>query len=71
MFWKKVFLPAAGYRYADGDASSRGSLGIYWTSKPNTGGYDDRAYNLRIGQSVCELDFYGRAYGCYVRCVQE
>lgn len=71
MFWEKVFLPAAGYRYADGAASSRGSLGIYWTSKPNTGGYDDRAYNLRIGQSVCELDFDSRAYGCYVRCVQE
>ena len=63
----QVFFPAAGYRYYNGDAGPRGSLGYYWSSKP----YDTYAYYLYFSGGNVTMISYDRAYGYSVRCVQD
>jgi len=63
-----VFLPAAGYRrYYDGGALTRGGSGGYWSSSVR-GKY---AWGLSFGDGYASLNYYGRADGYSVRCVQE
>src|SRR5574344_297406 len=62
-----VFLPAAGYRLSDGDASGRGSFGLYWSSTPN----GDNAYFLYFDNGNALMDINYRAYGFSVRCVKD
>ena len=64
----QVFFPAAGYRYGDGSAGNRGSIGNYWSSRPYDNYY---VYRLSFGNSYANMDSYLRAYGYSVRCVQE
>ncbi len=64
----RVFFPASGYRYFDGEASYRGCYGGYWTSKlnDNNPGYIGFSYNgkMSMGKAFC-------AHACAVRCVQD
>src|SRR5574344_1876179 len=62
-----VFLPAAGYRLSDGDASGRGSFGLYWSSTPK----GDNAYFLYFDNGNALMDINYRAYGFSVRCVKD
>lgn len=65
----QIFLPAAGYRnLSDGVANFRGSGGRYWSSRPNS----SYAYYLSISSSSADMnyDYFYRAYGYSVRCVQ-
>ena len=66
----QVFFPAAGYRsYINGEAKKRGYEGDYWSSRPSY----NYAYHLYFQGSLVLTynDYYGRAYGFSVRCVQE
>ena len=64
----RVFFPASGFRYFDGEASYRGCYGGYWTSKlnDNNPGYIGFSYNdkMSMGKAFC-------AHACAVRCVQD
>lgn len=63
----QIFLPAAGRRYfKDGVASSRGSMGYYWSSKT----YDIYAYFLFFSARPDIMNDY-RGSGYSVRCVLE
>ena len=62
----RVFFPAAGYRYYDGNASLRGDYGYYWSSKPST----PNANDLFFGSSGVNVRSTFRANGYSVRCVQ-
>ena len=60
-----IFLSAAGERLCgDGSAGGRGNYGRYWSSSP----YYNDTYLLNVGRNV--LDYFHRASGCSVRCVQ-
>ena len=64
----QVFFPAAGTHSYDGDScSSRGDVGIYWSSRP----YSTSTYNLRLLSSFVDMMYICRTYGFSVRCVQE
>lgn len=65
----KVFFPAAGYRLHGGDASTRGSWGNYWCSRPLG---TTAAFSLDFYFSgYVDMGFQDRVYGHSVRCVQE
>ena len=62
------FLPAAGCRGNNGNASLRGCDGYYWSSKP----VSSSAYSLDFSSFYADMiSIYGRASGYSVRCVQE
>lgn len=66
----KVFLPAAGRRYADGSASARGCCGYYWSSGAN---YEYGALTSYFdcgNDDVVGTNVETRAQGRSVRCVQ-
>lgn len=73
----QVFFPAAGYRSVDGDFTSRGTKGHYWSSSPYTSSYtspDIKYYagSLFFNSSGVDPDPNDiRAGGQSVRCVQE
>lgn len=73
----QVFFPAAGYRSMDGDFTSRGTKGLYWSSSPYTSPYtspDIKYYagSLFFNSSGVDPDPNDlRAEGYSVRCVQE
>lgn len=63
----QVFFLAAGtHSYDGGSCSSRGDIGIYWSSRP----YSTGAYNLRLLSSFVDMMYISRTYGFSVRCVQ-
>ena len=62
----QVFFPAAGSRNFDGFASYRGYHGIYWSSSTR---HTD-AYYLYFSSIGVSMDYYYRAHGYSVRCVQ-
>ena len=63
----QIFLPAAGNRRDDsGNANSRGSIGLYWSSKT----YRYYAYYLLFSSNF-GIGCDNRADGFSVRCVQE
>ena len=64
----KVFLPAAGYRLNDGDASGRGYGGYYWSSCPSN---DYRACYFSFNASNVGMYTHYRANAYSVRCVQD
>ena len=68
----QIFLPAAGHRYyRDAIARERGSLGLYWSSKPFYGNFYE-SYYLYFHKYVVYLKYSeDRASGFSVRCVQE
>lgn len=70
----QVFFPAAGCRgYSKGKAFDRGYDGDYWSSKSFVD-YLERslAGHLIFGSGYAYMyDYYDRAYGYSVRCVQE
>ena len=65
------WFPASGYR-ADSDGSMHdvGSYGDYWSASPNL---ENNGYGLNFGSSYVQQsrNWYGRADGFSVRCVQE
>lgn len=62
-----IFFPAAGIRDCNGDVSSVGTRGYYWSSTP----YDlDDAWCLRFGSSGGSMVSGDRCYGRSVRLVQ-
>ena len=63
----KIFLPAAGCRFVDGNASYRGISGRYWSSTPN----DTGAYYLYFHSGLADVPIFNRAEGYSVRCVQD
>ena len=69
----QVFFPAAGYRSVDGDFTSRGTMGLYWSSSPYTISdikyYAGRLFFNSSGVDPDPDDL--RAEGYSVRCVQE
>ena len=69
----QVFFPAAGCRhYYDGSAYHRGCYGYYWSSRPDSHGYDyDFAYYLYFDSSNAYMISGLRAFGYSVRCVQD
>ena len=64
------WFPAAGCRYCGvGSMSSVGSYGYYWSASPSG---ENNGYNLRFySGGVNPANFYNRANGFSVRCVQE
>ena len=64
----QVFLPAAGYRWWDGEFVCVGSCGVYWSGTPYEGG-DDIAYNFGFNSGLVDWDGYYRDVGCSVRPV--
>ena len=64
----QIFLPAAGDRSTtDGVVGTRGSDGLYWSSRPSS----NIAYCLYFVSSYVNMFNGGRANGYSVRCVQE
>lgn len=61
-----ITLPAAGYRYCDGDVSGVGS-GYYWSSTP---GGSDYAWYFKFDSSGVVMFVYFRCGGLSVRLVQ-
>ena len=64
-----IFLPAAGYRL-DGNLSSAGSYGYYWSSSLSTS-YGNDAYYVNFNSSFVYLSSYYRCNGHSVRAVCE
>jgi len=67
---KRIFLPAAGYRYntsgtLDDDV---GYIGFYWS---NTEISSENAYHILFGMNSAYINSLSRAYGFSVRCVKE
>ena len=62
-----VLFPAIGARNYEGFVQQRGDVGVYWSSRP----HDDSAYSLVFDDYYVDMGNYGRAFGFYVRCVQE
>ncbi len=62
-----IFLPAAGWRY-DGDLSSAGSFGFYWSSSLDSDG-PSGAYGLFFDSGYVIWDYSYRYYGRSVRPV--
>ena len=70
----KIFFPAAGDRYNDGRADSRGTMGYYWSSsRYNGSGYSYAAIDLLFfeGGYVSTGGGSSHANGYSVRCVQD
>ena len=66
---KSISLPAAGYRYCNGNVGDVGSLGIYWSSTPSGSEY---AWGLHFGSgSGVHMSDDGRCLGLSVRLVQD
>ena len=64
---KSIFLPAAGYRYCNGNVGSVGTYGNYWSSTP----YDsDYAWYLKFDSSGFGMYNSTRCYGLSVRLVR-
>ena len=62
-----IFLSAAGDRLCgDGSAGGRGNYGKYWSSSPN----QNDTYFLSFSASNVHINYYHRAAGYSVRCVQ-
>ena len=66
-----IWYPASGYRYdLDGSLRNVGNYGNYWSASPSN--YDAFSLNFDNGGYVDpSYDYYSRAYGCSVRCLQE
>ena len=66
---KSIFLPAAGYRYCDGNGNVNfvGSCGFYWSSTPYG---SDLAWYLGFTLGEVSMDDSDRCYGHSVRLVQ-
>ncbi len=62
-----IYLPAAGFRYCDGDVGSVGTRGSYWSSTPIDSGY---AWRLYFDSSGVNMGRNGRCGGQSVRLVQ-
>lgn len=64
------WFPAAGYRYSgDGSMSDVGSYGYCWSASPYS---ESSGYYLGFNSGYVDpADYYNRAYGFSVRCVQE
>lgn len=63
-----IFLPAAGYRYCNGNMGSVGSNGDYWSSSPNG---SDNTWNLFFHSGGVGINYSFRCYGMSVRLVQD
>jgi hypothetical protein len=70
-----IWYPASGYRsYGGGLLGSVGFSGNYWSASPDGDlGYSNLAYYLIFYGSgyVTPADYYHRASGYSVRCLQE
>lgn len=62
-----IILPAAGYRFCNGDVSYVGTDGGYWSSTPND---SDDAWFLYFDSSEVSVYNYDRCTGFSVRLVQ-
>ena len=60
-------LPAAGYRYCNGDVYYVGAYGYYWSSTPND---SDLACYLYFDWSEVNMDYISRCDELSVRLVQ-
>jgi uncharacterized protein (TIGR02145 family) len=66
-----LFLPAAGLRnFNSGDLAYASSYGYFWSSSPYYGGNYNAGYLYFTSGYVYPLNYYFRAYGFSVRCVQ-
>ena len=68
-----IWYPASGYRYGrDGSLYNVGNCGYYWSASPSSNG-SNFAYGLSFNYDgyVNPSDYYYRAYGRSVRCLQE
>ena len=63
-----IYLPAAGYRICNGDVSSVGRFGNYWSSTP---GDSDGAWSLFFYSSGVQKGNYYRCSGHSVRLVKD
>ena len=63
-----IYLPAAGYRICNGDVSSVGRFGNYWSSTP---GDSDGAWSLFFFSSGVQKGNYYRCSGHSVRLVKD
>jgi len=69
IFDNRLYLPAAGHRYYDGEVYDAGSECRCWSSsfKDST----DEARILHFGPSWLEMDYCSRGYGLSVRLVRD
>jgi uncharacterized protein (TIGR02145 family) len=68
-FGRKLFLPAAGYRYYTyGALSYRGDYGVYWSSSENG---SIKAWDLDFNSGYANTYDGNRSYGRSVRCIAE
>lgn len=62
---ESITLPAAGYRYCDGEVNDIGSDGAYWSSTPDNSGYAWEIFFYSSGVSV-----HGKRSRCLGRSVR-
>ena len=62
-----IILPAAGYRFCDGDVHYVSAAGNYWSSAPS---YSDQAWHLIFDSDRVNMDDGVRCGGQSVRLVQ-
>lgn len=65
---ESIVLPAAGYRYCNGNVDDVGSYGEYWSSTPYGSDY---AWDLYFGSSKVYMGILNRCYGLSVRLVKD
>ena len=64
---ESITLPAAGYRYCNGDVRDVGTYGFYWSSTPYVSAF---AWGLGFGSGGVTMYCYPRSNGRSVRLVQ-
>ena len=65
---QSIYLPAAGYRFCNGNVYCVGSNGYYWSSAPR--GSND-AWYLSFDSDGVYIDYYDQCDGHSVRLVQD
>lgn len=66
---KGVFLPAAGFRYDDGDLGRKDNYGYYWSSTTDDDSYSGNSLSFDSNDASTGSDI--RYFGQAVRCVKD
>lgn len=65
---ESVFLPAAGYRAADGSVNGQEDMGLYWTEEPTSA---SESYQYLVADRQNFIYSSGQFYATTIRCVRQ